>query len=177
MLINSKPLKCLKAPFVRQWVVCGLPSLCPFGLSVSLWCSLLITWFHRSCPLMFSIFVVTFFLNMSMDAAQMETLSFDCTPTFIFPTLSYTHTNFLPIPRMHMPFHTAFLLQTLFPLPGMTFSSRRTPSSCVTGSFSLNTLVRHLCGPSRGCYVIVSLSVPCLTSAPRTPKFWVGPGT
>ena len=108
---------------------------------------------------------------MPMDAAQMEISSSDCTPTFIFPTFSYTHTNFLPIPRMHMPFHTAFLLQTLFPLPGMTFSSRRTPSSFMTGSFSLNTLVRHLCSPSRGCYAIVSLSVPCLMSAPRTPKF------
>lgn len=32
LLVNSEPLKCLKTPFVRQWVVYGPPSLCPYGV-------------------------------------------------------------------------------------------------------------------------------------------------
>ena len=76
------------------------------------------------------------YASLPLEATQMEISSFDCTPTFVFPPSSCTHTDFLPTPRMHMPFHMAFLLQALFPFSEMT---GRPPCSFVMGSLFLST--------------------------------------
>lgn len=134
LLVNSEPLMCLKVHFVRHWAMCGLPLLCAYVLT----CTSLILFTVLYSSLDFIPVVLSSsdcFWQLSSEYctfAQYYTnghqhiLPFDCIAPFLFPTLSYTYTKFLP--QMHM----SFPLQTLFLLPGMTFSSRKTHSPFTT---------------------------------------------
>ena len=86
LLVNSEPLKCLKTPFVRQWVVYGRPSLCPYGV---LTCATLMFFTDHSISFLVSSrlwnicdSLLLEYASLPLEATQMEISSFDCTPTF-----------------------------------------------------------------------------------------------
>ena len=176
-LVNSEPLKCLRTPFVRQWVVYGLPSLCLYDV---LTCVTLMFFTDPSCPLIFGIFVVAFFLNMHLYPWKLHkwrSHHLTAHPPLYFHLPVAPTLTFFPLPKCTCPstwlscckpcFH--FLKwpgDLLAPLWWVLFSLTRGLASVQPFPW----LLRH-------CFLVC----PCKTTerAQRVllHQFWVEPGT
>ena len=157
LLVNLEPLKYLKTPFVRQWVVYGLPSLCPYG---GLTCATLMFFTDRSISFLVSSHLWNIcdsllleYASLPLEATQMEISSFECTPTFQL----HPHWLSSPSPNAHVLPHG-------FPVASpvsISWNDQETSFLIYDGFSSLNTR-SGLCAALP--MAVISL-FPCLSPA------------
>lgn len=133
----------------------------------TLYCSLFFTWFHPCCPLIFRLFLVAFLRILHIcPILHKWTLAY-LTIWLHSPLLISNfklHLHQISSPNAYV-FPFANSVSTSWNdllLQENSFTLYNSFSDLVA---SLNVLVRHLCSPSHGYYVIVYLSLPYLTTA------------